>query len=127
MWDPYQNYLINKLEVLQNKAIRFIFNIKGRDESMTEIRADNDIDSLECRRAESRVKTLLSIFSNESLHPTLFNTLNPMRETGLSVSTRLRSNASLNPLPCRTNKYLHSFIPRTTRELRLEGTRVSHS
>ena len=30
VWDPYENEQTNKLEVLQNKALCFIFNIKCR-------------------------------------------------------------------------------------------------
>ena len=54
-WDPYEKEQITQLEVLQNKALRFIFNVKGRDVSMSELRESQGIDSLEKKNEKMHV------------------------------------------------------------------------
>ena len=77
-WDPYEKEQVTKLEVLQNKALRFIFNVKGRDVSMSELRQSQGIDSLEKRRKDARFRLLHSIIENDTLHPSLMATLDSM-------------------------------------------------
>jgi len=121
VWDPYNKDKIQKLEVFQNKAVRFIYNIKGREESMTDVKRMNNIKTLEWRRQKSRFSTIHSILRNEALHPSLCSLLTTMKSNKLSMSTR--TNA-FNPSYIKTNMYLNSFIPRTTRELRTGDTLV---
>ena len=111
-WDPYEKEQVTKLEVLQNKALRFIFNVKGRDVSMSELRQSQGIDSLEKRRKDARFRLLHSIIENDTLHPSLMATLDSMQSR---ECTRLKT---FKPLHNRTNITHMSFIPRTTRELR---------
>ena len=49
VWDPYTKDLITKLEVFQNKAIRFNLNTKARDTSMTDLKNNCGIELLESR------------------------------------------------------------------------------
>jgi len=116
VWDPYVGEQIYKLEMLQNKAVRFIFNIKGRDESITLVKEKHHIQSLSKRRKDSRILTLISILSHEELHPSLSRDLMAMKSNDLNVTTR---SSSFNPIAANTTTFLNSFIPRTTRELRL--------
>jgi hypothetical protein len=120
VWDPTSTELVEKLEVFQNKAVRFIYNIRGRETSMTEIKCKQNICTLAKRRKEIRQNTFMTILEYDHLHPTLSSTLNSMltANSTLTVSTR---NQSLNPVYCRTNTLLNSFIMRTARDLRLGG------
>ena len=114
-WDPHHKQLAHRLEIFQNKAIRFIFNLKGREVSISKIRLENQIATLEKRRQSSRIALFHNVLSNGALHPSLCELLNLMQTNDLSVSTR--SN-TFNSLYARTNTYLQSFLIRTARELR---------
>ena len=117
-WDPYLKFLTHKLEMLQNKAIRFIFKIKGRDVSISNIREVHNIQTLEARRHQQRHKLFSRFLTNSQLHPTLMDVLTQMSSNNLTMSTR--SKSTFNPVHCRTNLYHQSFLPRTTRELRTD-------
>ena len=114
VWDPTQRSLSHKLEVIQNKALRFIFNIKGREASMTELRKEKQIHSLAKRRQQSRIDLFLTILRLEHLFPTISDTLTLMSSNS-GINTR--SN-SFNSITANTNLYLQSIIIRTSRELR---------
>jgi len=114
VWDPYIKKHTHDLEMVQNRAVRFILNIKGRDTSITEAKDSIKLKTLATRRKENRLKTLLNILDNEVLHPSLSNVLTEM----LSKSSMSTRNQSLNPVYCRTNIFLNSFLPGTARDLR---------
>ena len=78
VWDPHTASLIHDLEVVQNKAIRFIYNIKGRDTSITSVRSANSISTLQRRRHDTRIQTFINILEHECLHPTLLNVINAL-------------------------------------------------
>lgn len=115
LWDPTHKTTIQSLEVLQNKAVRFIFRIKGRDTSMTEIKNHNHINTLQQRRKNKRLITLLHILEFDYLFPTLKCTIDRMLS---NKPTRSSSQSQLLPLRCNTNLFLNSFIQRTSREIR---------
>lgn len=62
VWSPYQQYLVNQLELLQNNAVRFIFNISDRMESMTLIKKSNGIPLLAARRKIMRLLLMFKLF-----------------------------------------------------------------
>jgi hypothetical protein len=64
VWDPHTKLAIHKVEMIQNKAIRFIKNLKGRDESVSTARDDLDLLSLEKRRRNHRLSLLLRILQD---------------------------------------------------------------
>ena len=80
---------------------------------MTEIRNDKHIQLLQRRRKEKRFETFIHILEFENLFPTLKCTIDLMH-----ANSNTRSS-SLLPLRCDTNLYLDSFIPRTSREIRI--------
>jgi hypothetical protein len=121
VWDPTNRELVNRLEVFQNKAVRFIYSIKGRDTSMTNVKKTNNISTLEKRRKDSRMSLLLNILEHENLHPSLSTLLTPMQTNNLSVTTRNHNQALLIAPHCRTNTLLNSFLVRTARDLRAGG------
>ena len=108
-WDPHHKQLAHRLEIFQNKAIRFIFNLKGREVSISKIRLENQIATLEKRRQSSRRIALFhnNLLSSGALHPSLCELLNLMQTNDLSVSTR--SN-TFNSLYAKTNTYLQRFF-----------------
>ena len=117
VWDPHARSLITDLESLQNRTIRFIYNIKGRDTFISQVRSDKLISTLQHRRRDHRIQLFLSILEYEDFHPSLLNVINTMLPNA-PITTR---NTSFNATYCRTNIYLHSFLPRTARELRSGG------
>jgi hypothetical protein len=119
IWDPTHNYLINKLELFQNKALRFVFNVKGRDTSMTEVKNKNHIQTLSKRRRDARFSTFIKILEHTDMHPSLNATLTSM-ESNSSMSTR--NNTTLNSYYARTNILYNSFLVRTAREIRAGDT-----
>ena len=118
VWDPTNKDTIYRLEVLQNKAVRFIYNIKGRDVSMTSIKEANSIQTLQKRRETRRHNTFVHILQYDEKFPNLRLTLDKM-QANTHINTR---GSSLLPLTCNTNMYLNSFLPRTSREIRTGST-----
>ena len=107
VWDPVTKDLALKLELLQNKAIRFIFKIKGRDISISKLKKDHHIQTLQKRRQDLRLSTYLKILEYDFLFPSLKCTINSM---SANPSTR---GSSLLPLACNcknTNIYPYSFL-----------------
>jgi hypothetical protein len=117
-WDPVNNSLIHKLELFQNKVLRFIFNVKGRDTSISELRRANKIELLQKRRQDVRFGTFLKILEYDNYFPTIKCTIDQM-----SANTVTRGS-SLLPLICNTNLYLNSFVLKTAREIRTGSTIV---
>jgi hypothetical protein len=117
VWDPYTNKHIHDLEMVQNKAVRFVYNVKGRDTSITDIKNQNHITALNVRRRDKRIEMMLNIIENEHLHPSLSTVLTDM----LSKSSMSTRHQFFNSIYCRTNTFLYSFLPRTARELRSGG------
>ena len=50
VWDPHTKTNINKVEMIQNRAIRIISNLKRRADSVSAAREQLGLDSLEERR-----------------------------------------------------------------------------
>lgn len=108
VWDPHYNHQVAALEVVQNKALRFVYRIGERDYSMSSLRLEKGWDTLADRRADHR----LSLFRKA--------------ETG-AVALRIPSvflrqpemrsgNRYWRPL-IRTDPLYHSFWSRTIRDV----------
>ena len=54
-WDPHCGTLIDQLEMIQRKAVRFILNKYARDESVTEMLAELKLCNLEARPKHARL------------------------------------------------------------------------
>ena len=65
VWDPHTKQIIHKVEMIQNKAIRFIKNLKGREDSVSAARDDLYLFSLEKRRRNHCLSLLLRILQDE--------------------------------------------------------------
>ncbi len=107
--------------MLQNKAIRFILNLRGIC-SISEAKAGLKIDSLESRRYASRTRSLANIMSHPEYHGALFDDLSSMfslTDAEHVHVTRSISNSLPRSVTTNTNLFYNSFLPRTARELRL--------
>ena len=116
VWDPFQRNHVYMIEMVQNKAIRFILNLKGRC-SISEARENLGLPTLESRRMHQRIKMLhyiieqsdqLSSFSElKSIINLWFSSTNNTHET--------RSQSQGQPIAIftNTNIFYHSFVPRT--------------
>ena len=74
VWDPSAKSKIQDIELVQNSAVRFISNLKGRTDSVSEARNQLQLQSLEERRKNRRLCFLTQILQNEDQHRTLSTT-----------------------------------------------------
>lgn len=116
VWDPHSRGKCYKLEMVQNRAIRFICKAKGRDFSISKAREKLKIKTLEERRSNSR-KTLLLKMIGET-HNVLGDFLENETITTNPHNTRAKSHNLLPSITTNSTIYFNSFLPRTTRDLR---------
>jgi hypothetical protein len=108
-WDPYLKKDIKKLERIQNRALRFIFKIKGKV-SFAKLRSDTSIPSLSERRRDLRHKLFFKAKSNGVLKDT--------HNSAPKQRYHTRQPKDLFTPSIKTNALFHSFWPRTIREVR---------
>lgn len=108
IWDPDQDYIIENIEALQNRAVRFIFSDYSRHTSVTSLKLRAELELLSRRRKIARLSLLHKLYHHTSLHedfrppPAIF----PRRDHPFKIER----------FPCRTFHYARSFIPRTITE-----------
>lgn len=120
VWDPSHSYLSQDLEAVQQKAVRFIANLRGWKVSVSEHRVKLSLETLEKRRQCHRIALFMHIMGNNHLFPTLDSAVTDLRPRR---STRASSNdVLLNSRSCNSSVILNSFLVRTARELRVGGT-----
>lgn len=74
IWGSWQNYFINELERIQNRALHFIFRKHSPYTSATSLRERADIQSLEQRRKLSRLSLLHEIdYHNPNLRDAMLS------------------------------------------------------
>ena len=115
VWDPHTATHSDMLERIQNKAVRFIKNIKGREVSVSEGKFMCGLKSLKHRRQQQRLSLYINIVSNKDTFPSIHDTLTEMNASTHYMTTR--SN-NLNALSCDSGQFLQGFILRTSREIR---------
>ena len=117
VWDPFTKTNTEKIEMVQHWTLRFICNLKGIC-SIEEARKSVELDTLEERRRASRRQLFLRILAGENVHESLSRCFPGLVATVQGCQTR----ASLAEMPqafsANYDGYLHSFIPRTSREIR---------
>ena len=120
LWDPHSKSLVYDIGMVQNRAIRFICGLKGRKDSISEARKSLGLCQLSDRRLNNRLKLLLRMMDDS--HPSLSDFVeceaNPNPH---SHQTRAQTSHLLHSLPCNSNIYFQSFLPRTIRDLRGEA------
>jgi hypothetical protein len=119
VWDPFLKKDIHRLEMVQNRAVRFICDLRGVC-SVSEAREGISLESLETRRTNNSKGMLLNIIGGRNCPPALESAF---PELSLAPSPLHTTRAVTSGIPaavtCSTSMYLNSFISRTTRELRL--------
>lgn len=108
VWDPFMKKDIGRIEKIQNRALRFIFKLKG-PVSFKKLREDADISSLAERRKLLRKKIFVK------LHQTGV-TSSGISDPQQHYNTRQESGLFIPSI--KTNIYYNSFWPRTTRDIR---------
>lgn len=66
VWDPHQKYLRDKLERLQNRALRFIYSKYSWHDSVTDMRNQAHLATLSCRRHVASMKFFISSLTDTS-------------------------------------------------------------
>ena len=99
-WDPYKEVNISKLEKIQNKAVRFIKRDYRWDSSVSKMKGELRLQSLQERRFIAR---------HVQLHKSLCG--KSIIETNLNCNT----TDPIAHIQSRIDAYKYSFLPRTTR------------
>lgn len=120
-WDPYLKKDVESLEMVQKRAVRFISGLKGVV-SISDETQKIGLDTLESRRKNSRMLTLLKILENEALHPILVDFFNNLQTSEFNLVPNTRASGKGHPKAPRINcdQFLNSFMPRTMRDFRGE-------
>ena len=78
VWDPWQNKYIEKIEMIQYRAIRYIFNDYSSSSSVTNMRSKLNLPTLKKRREISSLTMFYKIKHNlvnikfpDNIHPSL--------------------------------------------------------
>ena len=120
LWDPSDNASIEDLELVQNKAVRFIKNIKGR-RGVTEARTSLGIQTLQERRKAHRISLLMRILSDQNKHDTLsadYDEIINCRSQA-TMKTRAAERGEPTSIQASSAVYHNSFLPRSIRDLRI--------
>lgn len=108
IWDPNTKKDASKLEMVQRRAVRFIYGMYKRLDSPSSLMAANNITSLEQRRKIARLKFLYLLYNNKlCVDSSLYITSLSFR------ATRNHHQFSLQPIFARTNIFKFSYFPRT--------------
>ena len=107
VWSPHQVGDINRLEMVQRRAARFVCNNFNRTASVTAMLNHLNWPTLECRRNQAKLHMFYKIINNIISIP--YDHL-----TQSSTTTRGHSMRYMQ-LAARTNTYLYSFFPSTIR------------
>lgn len=62
VWNPYQANLSYKLERIQNMALRFIYSKYSRQQSISDLRTQAHIPTLECRRWVADLRFMFGLY-----------------------------------------------------------------
>ena len=115
IWDPYHQDQKDQLEAVQRKAARFVMRNYKRDSSVSTMIQQLKWQSLEERRAVSRLT-----FTYKALHKITAVNLDHLKSSKSSRPTRLNSSAfTLRKLATKKDKYKNSLLPRTSSEWNL--------
>ena len=120
VWDPHTKSQAHTIEMIKNRAIRFICSIKGRETSITNARSKIKLEMLEKRRKDARIRMLLRMM--EGKHPMLKSFIERETTSGSRTEheTRSQQRHLLRSIQSNSNAYHQSFLPRCIRDIRGE-------
>ncbi|XP_072042992.1 uncharacterized protein [Amphiura filiformis] len=112
VWDPHKQNQIDQLEMIQRRAVRFICGNYSREASVTAMRQDLGIPTLEERCRQARLTMFYKVVNQQIAIPIpnyiQTRTRSP-RSSQHQRFMRLGSNSN-------SDTYKHSFFTRTVRE-----------
>ena len=109
VWDPHQAYLINKVEMVQRRAARYVCNRWHNTSSVSEMLTSLEWRSLRSRRMDAKLAMVYRIRNNMIAMPA---------RTSLTPATRsfrYGNSASYIVPSARCDYYHHSFFPSSIR------------
>lgn len=111
IWDPHQQYLIDRLEKIQNQAATFVSNNYNSFPSITEIKQTLGWDPLMVRRQKLRLKFLHSIYYNR-------NAINPLDYlfAPTYVSNRRDNSRKILEYSYKTHSFGSTFFVKSIQE-----------
>lgn len=118
VWDPDQNYLIDKHEKVQNQCARFLWNYYELGASITNMKEALHWENLSERRKLFRLKCLDNICNKGLLANKNTFLLEPFY-----VSKRADRYKKIRPYSCRTDTFAFSFFQKNGMGCRKMGLR----
>lgn len=107
VWEPFTNQNIYKLERIQNKAARFIFNCYRSTESVTKLKEQAGLPSIKTRLETNRMKLFFQIFHGHSMLDTRkYVVMSP------PVYHRIKHSLNIQSYQYSTDHFKHSFFVR---------------
>lgn len=110
VWDPHQSILINAIEAVQNRSVRFILANYHRTASVTEMKAILNIPPLAIRRKQARISLFHKIYYHNATLRSLFVQPPPFTSARRDHCHKVKVSFS-NTVAC-----AQSFLPKTTVE-----------
>lgn len=114
-WDPHTKRNINKIEMVQRRAARFICNDFGRVSSVTSMLKEIQLPSLQQRRKDQRLSMMHKIVHN-NVDLRLEDHIDYNKRPTDSVTTRRHNPLTLNIPLSITKCHQMSFFPNTARD-----------
>lgn len=111
VWFPYTKELIAKMEGVQRKAVRFIYNKYKVTDSPTELLKKAGLLTLQSRAKLARLKFLFQL-----IHGDINIDTSRLISYNRSRSTRYRHSQTLNEYTSNSNCFKYSYFPLTIRE-----------
>lgn len=107
IWSPWQQYLIKKIERVQNLALRFIYSAYSRHYSVTNLRNRASLQKLEQRRIVSRLKFIYQLYHGDFKLSREHYLQQPSK-----LSARTNHNKTFRQPPSHINVHKFALFPR---------------
>ena len=110
-WDPSAKSKIQNIEMIQNSAVRFISNLKGCTDSVSEAKNQLQLQSLEEMRKNHRLRFLRQSLQSEDQRRTLSTAYDEIAKDRQLVTVTTRSAARGEPISICTkeNRFSRKF------------------
>ena len=110
IWDPYRQNQIDSIEKIQRRAVRFICSNYNREDSVTKMRQEIGLPSLEERRKQSWLIMMYKVVNHHTVIP-LPDYIRPRARV-----TRSQQQHRFTRLSSMSDSYKFSFFPRTLKD-----------
>ena len=117
--------IVTDIELLENKAIRFVRNIKGRN-SVSDSRSQRQ--SLQDHRKRHRLSLLMRVVSDNTKHQALASAYDELKNSRkpTTISTRAARRGEPTSIFASSQAYCISFLPCTAvRDLKLNAQSIN--